>query len=105
MQKMLEHWPMTNSGFPCTAGTTASVAIIRKGKLYTGHVGDSIIIMANSLGSPITTCKLTEDHKPDNAMEKSRIENIGGGVAVKAGVHRVIWKRPIRGHLGILNYD
>jgi len=34
-------------GFPCTAGTTATVAFIRNGKLYTGHVGDSSIILAN----------------------------------------------------------
>ena len=30
---------------PSTAGTTASVAFIRKGKLYTGHVGDSRIVL------------------------------------------------------------
>lgn len=38
---------MTATGLPSTAGTTASVAIIKDGKLYTGHVGDSGI----SLGS------------------------------------------------------
>jgi hypothetical protein len=34
-------------GFPCTAGTTSTCAFIRNGKLYTGHVGDSSIILAN----------------------------------------------------------
>ncbi|GFV98182.1 uncharacterized protein TNCV_4449391 [Trichonephila clavipes] len=40
-----ENWPKTASGLPSTAGTTASVAFIRKGKLYTGHVGDSRIVI------------------------------------------------------------
>lgn len=35
-------WPKTASGFTSTSGTTASVAFIRRGKVYTGHVGDSV---------------------------------------------------------------
>lgn len=38
---------MTATGLPSTAGTTASVAIIREGKLYTGHVGDSGITLGS----------------------------------------------------------
>lgn len=30
---------------PSTAGTTASVAFIRRGKIYIGHVGDSAIVL------------------------------------------------------------
>lgn len=41
----LEKWPKTASGLPSTAGTTASVAFIRRGKIYIGHVGDSGIIL------------------------------------------------------------
>ena len=33
------------SGYPSTAGTTASVCFIRNGKLYIAHVGDSTIVM------------------------------------------------------------
>jgi serine/threonine protein phosphatase PrpC len=40
-----ESWPKTVSGLPSTSGTTASVAFIRKGKIYIGHVGDSSIVL------------------------------------------------------------
>lgn len=38
-------WPLTPSGFQSTAGTTASIALIRNRKLYVGHVGDSAIVV------------------------------------------------------------
>lgn len=40
-----ESWPKTVYGLPSTSGTTASVAFIRKGKIYIGHVGDSSIVL------------------------------------------------------------
>ena len=42
---ILEKWPTTSAGLPSTAGTTASVAFIRRGKIYVGHVGDSGIVL------------------------------------------------------------
>ena len=42
---LLEKWPKTASGLPSTAGTTASIAFIRRGKIYVGHVGDSAIVL------------------------------------------------------------
>lgn len=42
-------WPKTASGLPSTAGTTASVAFIRRGKIYIGHVGDSGIVLGINL--------------------------------------------------------
>nr|CAD2155330.1 unnamed protein product [Meloidogyne enterolobii] len=102
MQKVAKMWPPTVSGFPCTAGTTATVAFIRNGKLYTGHVGDSSIILANfdEAAAGFNDAKLTEDHKPEKPSERERIEKAGGAVASKAGIVRVVWKRPIRGHRG-----
>lgn len=41
----VEKWPKTVTGLPSTAGTTASVAFIRRGKIYIGHVGDSAIVL------------------------------------------------------------
>lgn len=41
----LENWPRTASGLPNTSGTTASIAFIMRGKIYTGHVGDSCIVL------------------------------------------------------------
>lgn len=45
MRQKLPDWPKTVLGHPCTAGTTASIAIIRGNKLYVAYVGDSGIVM------------------------------------------------------------
>ncbi len=39
------NWRPTNSGLPSTAGTTASVCFIKRGKLFIGHCGDSGIVL------------------------------------------------------------
>ncbi|GFU19861.1 protein phosphatase 1D [Nephila pilipes] len=102
MWKEVENWPKTASGLPSTAGTTASVAFIRKGKLYTGHVGDSrIVIGLKEQGSEEWEAEsLTVDHKPECPQEKQRILESGGLVMNKSGVERVVWKRPRPGHEG-----
>lgn len=119
MQKISDTWPRTASGYACTAGTTASCMFIRDGKVYLGHVGDSAIFLLseqpNGMGrkshcearlSPepceysVKDNKLTEDHKPEDPEERTRIEMAGGAVMNKAGVSRVVWSRPIRGHRG-----
>ena len=38
-------WSPTASGLPSTAGTTASVAFIKRGKVFIGHCGDSGIVL------------------------------------------------------------
>jgi len=45
MRRKLPDWPKTVLGHPCTAGTTASIAIIRGPKLYIASCGDSGIVM------------------------------------------------------------
>ena len=45
MWKDLPKWRKTPSGLPSTAGTTASICFIKRGKLFIGHVGDSGIIL------------------------------------------------------------
>ena len=42
---LLDTWPQTATGLPSTAGTTASVVIIRNNKMYIGHVGDSAVVI------------------------------------------------------------
>ncbi|KAK9876475.1 hypothetical protein WA026_012788 [Henosepilachna vigintioctopunctata] len=102
MWKEQEKWPKTASGLPSTAGTTASVAFIRRGKIYVGHVGDSGIV----LGYQPPNCSdwkakpLTMDHKPENTEEMNRIKQCGGKVVLKSGVPRVVWNRPRIGHQG-----
>ncbi|CAH2093555.1 unnamed protein product [Euphydryas editha] len=102
MWKEVEKWPKTVTGLPSTAGTTASVAFIRRGKIYIGHVGDSAIV----LGYQKDGCEewaakpLTSDHKPESTAEIERIQRCGGKVISKAGVPRVVWNRPRLGHKG-----
>nr|XP_040218611.2 uncharacterized protein LOC120947388 [Anopheles coluzzii] len=106
MWREQEKWPKTSSGLPSTAGTTASIAFIRRGKIYIGHVGDSGIVLgyqndkesAND-GRWVAT-PLTEDHKPESYAEKMRIMSCGGKVVTKSGVPRVVWNRPRIGHKG-----
>lgn len=103
MMADLENWPKTHSGMASTAGTTASVAFIRRGKLYVGHVGDSGIILGEQCSqnpNEWRATRLTRDHKPDCPIELARIEKAGGKVVSKSGVPRVVWTRPQRGHTG-----
>lgn len=107
MWREQDKWPKTSSGLPSTAGTTASIAFIRQGKIYVGHVGDSGIVLGYQKDketgdetSKWAAIPLTEDHKPESYAEKMRIMNCGGKVVTKSGVPRVVWNRPRIGHKG-----
>ncbi|XP_058129590.1 uncharacterized protein LOC131272004 [Anopheles coustani] len=108
MWREQDKWPKTSSGLPSTAGTTASIAFIRRGKIYIGHVGDSGIVLGyqKDKESPHeddgrwVASPLTEDHKPESYAEKMRIMSCGGKVVTKSGVPRVVWNRPRIGHKG-----
>ncbi|KAI1715270.1 protein phosphatase 2C domain-containing protein [Ditylenchus destructor] len=78
-----------------TAGTTATCAIFREGKLFFGHVGDSAIIRVSSQG---TGKMLTTEHKPD--LERDRVEALGGTVMCKGGTWRVARKLNMSRALG-----
>lgn len=96
----IDKWPRIHSGMPSTAGTTASIAFIRKGKLYVGHCGDSGIVMGyrnpdDEYDERWLAHPLTIDHKPELEEELERIESCGGKVIDKAGVNRVVWFRPM----------
>lgn len=65
------------------------------GKYYTGHVGDSRIVLGrNNMFGRWISYPMTRDHKPETPKEKKRIEAAGGKVMVKSGIGRVVWKRP-----------
>jgi len=103
MWKELEKWPKTASGLPSTAGTTASIAFIRRGKIYVGHVGDSAIVLGyqDQDNPDIWRAEpLTREHKPESLEESQRITQCGGKVICKSGVPRVVWNRPKMGHKG-----
>lgn len=71
-------------------------------KVYSGHVGDSRIILGrkNRETNMWIPHSLTEDHKPGSESEKERIAKAGGEVMTKSGVDRVVWFRPKNGHRG-----
>ena len=97
MWKDLPNWRRTSSGYPSTAGTTASVAFVKRGKLFIGHCGDSGIVLGEETGPKSASWKarpLTTDHKPESDEELARIEQAGGKVINKSGVPRVVWYRP-----------
>lgn len=99
----LENWAKTGSGLPSTAGTTASICFIRRGKIFVGHVGDSAIILGSEDDNnpeDWNAKMLTRDHKPECEIELARIEAAGGKVVSKSGVPRVVWNRPKLGHTG-----
>lgn len=56
MWNELPNWKKTSSGLPSTAGTTASVCFIKRGKLFIGHVGDSGIILGEKDPHQPTRC-------------------------------------------------
>lgn len=95
MWKAQEFWPKTHAGFSSTSGTTASIAFIKNGRLFIGHVGDSKIVLGQcDEGDSWKSVELTQDHKPESTEEKQRILLAGGKVMSKAGVPRVVWHRP-----------
>lgn len=97
MREEMSDWSRTSRVLPSTAGTTASILFIRNGKFYTGHVGDSRIVIAqeHSVTKQWISQQLTEDHKPESDHELERIKRAGGEVRSKLGVHRVVWRRPV----------
>ncbi|KAI5098944.1 protein phosphatase 1D [Silurus meridionalis] len=103
MWKKLPEWPRTATGLPSTSGTTASVVVIRRDRVYVAHVGDSAVVLGvqDSPNDEVLRAEeITQDHKPELPKERKRIEGLGGSVIKKSGVNRVVWKRPRLTHNG-----
>ncbi|CAD5216619.1 unnamed protein product [Bursaphelenchus okinawaensis] len=93
MKDVHSTWPSRANGFPSTAGTTVSCALIRNGKIYTAHCGDSRIVMVRETSMGFSHTDLTADHKPEDHKELARIERDGGSVSRVSIVPRVMWVR------------
>lgn len=61
-------------------GCTACSCIVTKDRIVCGNLGDSRAVLAKMVDGKLTAINLSEDHKPDNAIEKQRIEDAGGSV-------------------------
>ena len=60
------------------AGCTANVVLITKTEIYVANAGDSRALVYSNDG---TVTALSVDHKPDNEIERTRINNAGGYVS------------------------
>lgn len=60
------------------SGTTAVIALLRGKDLLLAHCGDSRAVVGRRQGSKLVAAAMTEDHKPETADEKRRIEGMGG---------------------------
>lgn len=63
-----------SGGNESNAGCTANVILIKDKKIYIANSGDSRSLLYKN--GKVT--RLSEDHKPDNEIEKQRISNAGG---------------------------
>ena len=69
--------------YPSCAGTTATVVLITDDKVICANAGDSRTVYGtgwNSDGKAGKGIPLSQDHKPDDAAEKKRIEAANGYV-------------------------
>jgi serine/threonine protein phosphatase PrpC len=64
------------------SGTTLNVVFMVSGKIICASVGDSRSIL---IKNDFSTESLSIDHKPDDELEKERIEKMGGVVAKLSG--------------------
>lgn len=63
---------------PERSGSCATVVMIIDDMIYVINVGDSRALMSIDAGSKIGV--LTRDHKPDDELEKIRIQAAGGKI-------------------------
>lgn len=63
---------------PERSGSCATVVMIIDDMVYVINVGDSRAMMSIDAGSKIGV--LTRDHKPDDELEKIRIQAAGGKI-------------------------
>lgn len=66
-------------------GSTATIAVIKNGKIFVANVGDSRTV----LSSKSSAIALSQDHKPDREDEEKRIKEAGGSVHNDNGIWRV----------------
>ncbi|PFH31236.1 putative PP2C [Besnoitia besnoiti] len=67
--------------FDCSlSGSTASLVLHTRHRLFVAHVGDSRVVLARQHKSGIVAETITLDHKPTTPAERERIEASGGEV-------------------------
>ena len=76
--EVVESWNIEQKGhkFDTTAGCTATMVMITPKEIICANAGDSRTILSRKGVAEA----LSEDHKPDDPLEKARIEKLGGFV-------------------------
>lgn len=101
MWNSIDKWSKHPRGYSSTAGSTASIVVVRGNKLIVAHVGDSTVTLCRQgEGDVLKTVQLTDEHKPNSPLEQARIEQDGGRVEKRGSVHRVAWRRVRQPHTG-----
>lgn len=62
------------------SGTTAAVAVVHGRHLTTANIGDSRVVVGTYRDGCMIPLVLTDDHLPELALERKRIEEAGGRV-------------------------
>lgn len=88
VNKMLKEASEKQNFDAASSGTTASVVfhLKQEHKLFIAHVGDSKIVLATfNKDGHLVAERLTKEHRPNDRVEKRRIEACGGEVRRPAG--------------------
>lgn len=73
---------LRQSGSTCRAsGSTCVAVLIQRNRLLCANVGDSRAVLGRITPAGCVPYSLSHDHKPDDPMERMRIEQAGGRVA------------------------
>ena len=67
-----------NSNIVDKSGSCACVILIINDTLYAINLGDSRALLSSNNGQ--TLSQITRDHKPDDPIERERIENAGANI-------------------------
>lgn len=73
---------LRTSGLSCrSSGSTCVAVIVQSNRLICSNVGDSRAILGRHTPNGYLPFSLSHDHKPDDPLERTRIEQAGGRVA------------------------
>eukprot|EP00667_Euglena_gracilis_P000705 EG_transcript_705 len=83
--KRIREWVSLNNE-PARVGTTALVAVLRRGTLWVANAGDSRALLVHQ---DFTTTRLADLHTPTNEAERHLVQKRGGTVTFREGAWRV----------------
>ncbi|XP_047954656.1 uncharacterized protein LOC125200884 isoform X2 [Salvia hispanica] len=101
---------MDAARYNLSSGTTAAVVLLAEAQILVANLGDSKAFLCSEVyQSPpenkvLIAKELTNDHHPDNEVEKSRVESAGGNISKWAGVARVNGQLAVTRAIGDIHF-